>query len=169
MRVRGEARGFYPAMLWAWSVTIIKCLVNLLVSARRRHVASVAGLWFTDGLFLFRSRSQPLLIRAPNVLPTHVSWLKVVNARLEFRISLLIISQRAKNRKKAFFTCFSLGDLTFSITAQKRFGLLENRKRMIHLRWFTFHTFSLITVVLVVLQITAHSNINQISKRCVQH
>ena len=65
----------------------------LLVSARRRDVASVAGLWFTDGLFfpflfLFRSRSQPLLIRAPNFfLLTHVSCLRVVNAGLEFRLS----------------------------------------------------------------------------------
>ena len=74
-------------------------------------------------------------------LPTHVSWPRVVNVLLEFRLSFLIISQGAKYRKKMhFFTCFSLGDFTFSITAQKRFGLLKNRKRMIHLRWFTFHT-----------------------------
>ena len=31
-----------------------------------------------------------------------------------------------------FFTCFLLGDFTFSITAQKRFGLLEKRKRINH-------------------------------------
>ena len=92
----------------------------LLVSARRRDVASVAGLWFTDRLFLFFF--IPELISAITYpiaeifLSTNVSLLRVV--KNEFY----------------FFTCFSLGDLTFSIAAQKRFVLGEIRKQMCHLR-----------------------------------
>ena len=50
------------------------------------------------------------------------------------RISIifLIFFDMVQNISKTihFFHVFSLGDFTFSITAQKRFGLLENRKRM---------------------------------------
>ena len=42
-------------------------------------------------------------------LPTHVSWLRVVNARLEFRLYICIISQGAKNAQKCIFHVFFTG------------------------------------------------------------
>ena len=93
----------------------------LLVSVRRRWSRQRGGLIvYRWSFFSFYSGTDLscYLSERRFFLQTHVSWLRVVKALLEFRISLLIISQGAKNRYNAFFTYFSLGDFTFSISAQ---------------------------------------------------
>ena len=107
---------------------------------------------------LFQSRSQPLLIRAPNFFSD--TRVMTQGYKRTSRISIIFFNY-FNGCKKPQKCVFSQGDFTFSITAQKRFGLLEKRNTrktktnvsstMIYLSYGT----SLITVVQVVLQITA--------------
>ena len=57
--------------------------------------------------------------RISKILVTYLTWCK-------------------KPQKMQFFTFFSLGDLTFSFTAQTRFELGAIWKQIYHLRWITF-------------------------------
>ena len=131
----------------------LSCFDLALFSVRRQWRRQRSGLIVYQAYFFFFSFYLSLFF-IPGVisaatypiaelfLPTHVSWLRIVNARLEFRKSYLLISQGAKNRsakKMQFFTLFSLGYLTFSLTAQTRFELGAIWKQSYHLRWITFH------------------------------
>ena len=72
----------------------------------------------------------------------HVQCLGISNTFVRFQICYVLFLQDAKNRKKLHFHLFSLGDRTFSTTAQKRVELGENRKQPNHLRLITFHLIS---------------------------
>ena len=78
----------------------------LLVSARRRWRRQCGWLIayrssFFLSFFIKELISAVTYPSAEFFLPTHVSWLGVVNVLLEFRLSFKIISQGSKNAKKS--------------------------------------------------------------------
>ena len=140
------------SFVYIWSVFII-------ISQRAATVTSPA--WLAYGLpifylfiyFLFRNWSQPLLIRSPKfLLPTHVSWLRVVNVGLEFRKSYLLISHGAKKPpKKPFSRVFHCRPHVFDLRAKTGCARRNPKTNVSSTMNYLSSDITLITVVLVVL------------------
>ena len=127
------------------SQTPIMCNLFANQSARGDDgVVSAADLWLTDRLFYFIF--IPGVISA-NTYPITTIYFtdtrdmtRVFNSRLEFRKSQIYLFQSVQKplRIVDFHVVFSLGDLAFSITAQKRFDLGEIRKQINHQELYNF-------------------------------
>ena len=143
-----------------WTALVLLICHTVLISQRaatwrRQRGWLIVYRWYFFFSFLSRNWSQPLVIRA-QIFFTDTRVMTSFCQRRS-RISNIFFNYFTgcqKPLKMNFFTCFSLGDFTFSITAQKRFGLLESENGFIIYDELPFIRY-MITVVQVVLQITA--------------
>ena len=148
-------------------------MFSLLVSARRRDVASVAGLWFTDRLFLFffyysgTDLSRYLSDRRNFFTITRVITSGCQRRSWISKILLTYFTGCNKPLKNAFFHVLFTGwPHVFDRCAKTVFARRNLKTNVSSTMNYLSSDITLITVVLVILQITAWENWSSSKNMC---